>query len=644
MSEPLTKVDSAVQGLSSPKDTKSSAAARRASSAAASGVYNIKDLEEQKIEIEIAKETQRTGWKVNTSPTTIEDKEILKKLLTTPPIKKIDLHFPLGLEVTARNLKGVTIKDAMDAIHKAYKKRADDELDQPYLAGFEWDKEECWTRFIVHLSKESGVQANAGGKKKKKAAAEESEAVPGALPIAQNSPQKPPHGLYAEKLSGTAFTAPRNENKQSWLYRILPSCAHPPFKVKGVTGAQDVDHQPPTTPAQQPPDEHQDETARFAPPSRLHYIPNQLRWDPFDHDPEADFVSGLHLVAGAGDPTLKHGIGMFVYAAGRSMDASSAFYSADGDLLIVAQSGVLDIRTELGWLLVRPLEIAVIPRGIRFQVLLPEGTGPARGYALELYQGHFALPELGPIGSNGLANARDFQAPVACFSEDYGPTAFSAGPSAPKGGYEVTAKFNNTLFATRQAHTPFDVVAWHGNYYPFKYDLGRFNTIGTISYDHPDPSIFTVLTAPSDHPGTAVADFVIFPPRWLVGEDTFRPPWYHRNTMSEFMGLITGDYDAKKGGKGGFVPGGASLHNVMSGHGPDAASYEGAREAELKPAKVGAGSCAFMFESTFMVGVTDWGLRTCQKVQEGYSQESWGGVKTHWKRPEGASADGHLLK
>uniref|UniRef100_L7JL17 homogentisate 1,2-dioxygenase n=1 Tax=Pyricularia oryzae (strain P131) TaxID=1143193 RepID=L7JL17_PYRO1 len=696
MSEPLTKVDSAVQGLSSsPKDTKSSAAARRASSAAASGVYNIKDLEEQKIEIEIAKETQRTGWKVNTSPSTVEDKEVLKKLLTTPPIKKIDLHFPLGLEVTARNLKGVTIKDAMDAIHKAYKKRADDELDQPYLAGFEWDKEECWTRFIVHLSKDSGVQANAGGKKKKKAAAEDylnsiiklflgsqlacswlccdvpsqflddrltkrhfrhnirSEAVPGALPIAQNSPQKPPHGLYAEKLSGTAFTAPRNENKQSWLYRILPSCAHPPFRVKGQAGEHDVENQPPTppitpgqplTPGQQPQHEHKDEMARFAPLSRLHYIPNQLRWDPFDHDPQSDFVSGLHLIAGAGEPTLKHGIGMFVYAAGKSMSTSSAFYSADGDLLIVAQSGVLDIRTELGWLLVRPLEIAVIPRGIRFQVLLPEGTGPARGYALELYQGHFALPELGPIGSNGLANARDFQAPVACFSEDHGPTAFSAGPSAPRDGYEVTAKFNNTLFATRQAHTPFDVVAWHGNYYPFKYDLGRFNTIGAISYDHPDPSIFTVLTAPSDHAGTAVADFVIFPPRWLVGEDTFRPPWYHRNTMSEFMGLITGDYDAKKGGKGGFVPGGASLHNVMSGHGPDAASYEGAREAELKPAKVGAGSCAFMFESCFMVGVTDWGLRTCQKVQEGYSQESWGGVKTYWKRPEGASADVHLLK
>lgn len=364
---------------------------------------------------------------------------------------------------------------------------------------------------------------------------------------------------------------------------------------------------------------------------KLHYIPNQLRWDPFDHNDSKgdDFASGMRLVAGAGDSTLKQGLGMYVYAAGKSMDDKSAFYSADGDLLIVPQEGDLDIRTEFGWLLVRPMEICVIPRGVKYQVLLP--SGPARGYALELYQGHFALPELGPIGSNGLANARDFQVPLASFSEDFGATAHEGANI-----YTVTVKFNNALFETKQAHTPFDVVSWHGNYYPFKYDLGRFNTIGTISYDHPDPSIFTVLSAPSSVPGTAVADFVIFPPRWLVGEETFRPPWYHRNTMSEFMGLIQGGYDAKKGGAGGFVPGGASLHNVMSGHGPDAESNEGAREADLKPVKVGTGSCAFMFESCLMMGVTEWGLRTCKKVQEGYSEESWGGIQTHFKLPDGA--------
>lgn len=446
-----------------------------------------------------------------------------------------------------------------------------------------------------------------------------SQAVPNALPTGQNSPQKPPLGLYAEKLSGTAFTAPRHENKQTWLYRILPSCAHPPFEP-APTRAPD---------------------GAFAAAGgggregkkEMHYIPNQLRWDPFDHAEHDDFVSGLRQVAGAGDPALKQGLAVYVYAAGRSMDEREAFYSADGELLVVPQEGALDVRTELGWLLVRPMEICVIPRGVRYQVRLAGAGAPARGYALELFQGRFVLPELGPIGSNGLANARDFQAPVASF--DGGDAAFGATAADGPVEYTVTAKFNNALFRTRQRHTPFDVVAWHGNYYPYKYDLGRFNTIGSISFDHPDPSIFTVLSAPSDHPGTSVADFVIFPPRWLVGEDTFRPPWYHRNTMSEFMGLIQGGYDAKKGGKGGFVAGGASLHNVMSGHGPDVDSYEGARNAELRPAKVGEGSCAFMFESSLMMGVTDWGLKTCQKVQEQYSEHSWGGVKVHWKGPAG---------
>lgn len=454
------------------------------------------------------------------------------------------------------------------------------------------------------------------------------EAVPDALPIGQNSPQKPPHGLYAEKLSGTAFTAPRHENKQTWLYRILPSCAHPPFTI--------ASDQPSNGHGDGQPVDFKESAA-----TKMHYIPNQLRWDPFDHEAAGctDFVEGLHLIAGAGDPTTKSGLGIYIFAAGKSMSPYSAFYSADGDLLLVAQEGVLDIRTELGWLLVRPMEIAVVPRGVKFAVYLPPGGGPVRGYALELYQGHFALPELGPIGSNGLANARDFQAPVASFDEDFGTVA-SDGPRE----YVVTAKFANSLYATRQRHTPFDVVAWHGNYYPYKYDLGRFNTIGSVSFDHPDPSIFTVLSAMSEHPGTAVADFVIFPPRWLVGEDTFRPPWYHRNTMSEFMGLICGGYDAKKGGAGGFVPGGASLHNVMSGHGPDADSHEGARAAELRPAKVGAGSCAFMFESCLMVGVTDWGLKKCAKVQDEYSEHSWGAVKVHWKRPDGEGlGKSHLL-
>jgi homogentisate 1,2-dioxygenase len=314
---------------------------------------------------------------------------------------------------------------------------------------------------------------------------------------------------------------------------------------------------------------------------------------------------------------MKTGIGILIYACGKDMDERSCFYSADGDFLVVPQHGVLDVQTELGKLLVRPGEICVIPRGIRYRVTLPEG--PVRGYILELYQNHFHLPELGPIGSSCLANARDFQAPVACFEEDTENT------------YTLLSKFGGHLFSATQQHSPFDVVAWHGNYYPYKYDLGRFNTIGSISYDHPDPSIFTVLTAQTDHVGTAAADFVIFPPRWLVAEDTFRPPWYHRNTMSEFMGLIHGEYDAKAAGKGGFQPAGASLHNVMSGHGPDATTHYKASTVDLKPQKVGEGSMAFMFESCYMVGVTEWGLKKCAKVQDGYNKESWVPLKPRFK-------------
>ncbi|KAI9690695.1 MAG: hypothetical protein M1820_009899 [Bogoriella megaspora] len=427
----------------------------------------------------------------------------------------------------------------------------------------------------------------------------ETEAIEGALPLAANSPQKPPYGLYNEKLSGTAFTAPRHENQQTWLYRILPASAHSAFEPRESATYN-------TNPESKP---HE----------KLHQIPNQLRWDPFDLDETVDWVHSLHLVAGAGDPTMKQGIGILIFAAGKDMDPHEAFYSADGDFLIVLQHGVLDIQTELGNLLVRPNEICVIPRGIRYRVTLPHG--PVRGYILELYQNHFQLPELGPIGSNCLANARDFQAPAASFTED------------TTSSWTLLSKFSGHLFAAHQSHTPFDVVAWHGTYYPYKYDLGRFNTIGSVSYDHPDPSIYTVLTAQSDHPGTAVADFVIFPPRWLVAEDTFRPPWYHRNTMSEFMGLIQGQYDAKEGG--GFQAAGASLHNVMSAHGPDAVTHEKASNAKLAPMKVGEGSMAFMFESSLMVGVTEWGLRKCRKVQDDYNKESWEGLKPHFRLPEG---------
>ena len=396
----------------------------------------------------------------------------------------------------------------------------------------------------------------------------ETQAVAGALPVGQNSPQQTPFGLFAEQLSGSAFTAPRHENKRSWLYRLRPTASHAPFKP--YDGGK---------------------LLRSGPFDEVLPNPNRLRWDPLPIPAEpTDFVDGLVTYAGNGDVGTFAGIAIHLYAANRSMQGR-VFYDADGELLIVPQDGELLIATELGRLELKPGEIALIPRGVRFRVEL---AGPAaRGYVCENYGAPFRLPELGPIGANGLANARDFQTPVAWFEDRDEPT-------------EVVQKFQGALWTTTLDHSPLDVVAWHGTLAPCKYDLDRFNTINTVSYDHPDPSIFTVLTSPSDVPGTANCDFVIFPPRWMVAEHTFRPPWFHRNVMSEFMGLIHGAYDAKAGG---FAPGGASLHNCMSGHGPDRESYEKAVASNLAPHKI-ENTMAFMFESRWVIRPTRFATET----------------------------------
>lgn len=394
------------------------------------------------------------------------------------------------------------------------------------------------------------------------------EAVPGALPIGRNSPQKVPFGLYAEQLSGSAFTAPRHENRRTWLYRLRPTANHPAFAR--------YDRAPHFG------------TAPFdaVPPS-----PNRLRWDPLPWpDAPTDWLDALVSYGGTGNVAEQSGVGIHCYAA--TADMARAFFSADGELLIVPQEGSLAIDTELGRIDVAPLQVAVIPRGVRFRIALPDGL--ARGYVCENYGAPFRLPDLGPIGANGLANPRDFETPVAWFEDIDAP-------------FTVVQKFQGGLWSTTLDHSPFDVVAWHGNLAPYRYDLTRFNTINTVSFDHPDPSIFTVLTSPSDTPGTANCDFVIFPPRWMVAEDTFRPPWFHRNVMSEFMGLIAGAYDAKEGG--GFVPGGASLHNQMNGHGPDQAAYEKAIAADLAPHRID-GTMAFMFETRHVVRVSQWAATT----------------------------------
>jgi homogentisate 1,2-dioxygenase len=394
-----------------------------------------------------------------------------------------------------------------------------------------------------------------------------SEALPGALPAGRNSPQRAPYGLYAEAISGTAFTAPRAENRRTWLYRIRPSVVHQPFTR--------IDHG----------------MLRSGPFTEAEAMPAQMRWNPIALPSQpTDFIEGLVTLGGNGDVAQQAGIGIHLYAANRSM-TDKAFTNSDAEMLIVPQQGDLRIVTELGELTVAPCEMALLPRGMRFRIELPDGA--ARGYVCENYGAAFRLPELGPIGSNGLANARDFLAPVARYEDVERP-------------HRLITKFQGKLWSAELGHSPFDVVAWHGNLVPLKYDLNRFNTLGSVSFDHPDPSIYTVLTSPSDTPGTANCDFVIFPPRWLVAEDTFRPPWFHRNVMSEFMGLVHGVHDAKAEG---FVPGGASLHNSMSPHGPDAVTVEKASAAALSPAKL-EHSLAFMFETRYAVIPTRFALET----------------------------------
>jgi len=392
----------------------------------------------------------------------------------------------------------------------------------------------------------------------------ETEALPGALPIGRNSPQRPAYGLYAEQLSGTPFTAPQAANQRSWLYRIRPTVKHTRrFRKadRGLIRSGGLDR-----------DEHE--------------MPiGQMRWDPIPlPDRPCSFVEGLATITTAGDCEGQAGMAAHIALVTRSMK-DEYFFNADGELLVVPQQGALRFRTEFGVIDVAPGEICVIPRGVIFAVELIDG--PARAYVCENYGGGFTLPDRGPIGANCLANPRDFLTPIAAF-EDREGTAL------------LQVKWCGELYATEIGQSPLDVVAWHGNYAPYKYDLRTYSPVGAIGFDHPDPSIFTVMTAPSGEPGTANIDFVIFPERWMVAEDTFRPPWYHRNIMSEFMGLIYGVYDAKPQG---FTPGGFSLHNMMLPHGPDAPAFEGASTAELKPHKL-TGTMAFMFETRFPQRVT----------------------------------------
>ncbi len=415
-----------------------------------------------------------------------------------------------------------------------------------------------------------------------------SEAVSSALPANQNSPQKAPKGLYPEQLSGSAFTAPRSSNLFSWLYRIRPSVMHGSFQpMKEMT--------------------------EQAFPTPKHLNPNQMRWDPMPKPAkETDFIEGLRTVCGNGSALDGRGLHIHLYNFNRA-NANRFLMNADGDFLFVPQSGILKLATELGVMSVAPGEIAVIPRGLKFQV---GGDGVCSGYVGENFGAPFRLPELGPIGANGLAHRRHFLTPQAAFEDR-------------EGSFELLGKFNGEVWSAELRHSPLDVVAWHGNYVPYKYDLKLFNTINTVSFDHPDPSIFTVLTSASDTPGVANVDFVIFPPRWMVAEHTFRPPYFHRNCMSEYMGLIEGEYDAKSGG---FNPGGGSLHGFYSAHGPDSETFNRASTAELVPRKI-ENTMAFMFESRTPFLLTDFALKTSSEggLRQGDYQTVWQGFTKNFK-------------
>ena len=382
------------------------------------------------------------------------------------------------------------------------------------------------------------------------------EALPGALPQGQNSPQNCPYGLYAEQLSGSPFTAPRATNERSWLYRISPSVLHfGQFNRTSHPFWQTAPHRPQTG------------------------LPlGPMRWGPVPvPETKLNFVEGIRTITTAGDADSRVGCAIHLYLANAPM-TDCYFTNADGEMLIVPQIGALRIATELGVIEIAPAEIAVIPRGMIFRVD-PLGAA-ARGYLCENYGAPFTLPDRGPIGANCLANARDFKTPVAAYED-----------RAASG--HLTLKWGGQFHQKPLTHSPLDVVAWHGNYAPYSYNLRHFAPIGAIGFDHPDPSIFTVLTAPSGEAGTANIDFVIFPERWMVAEHSFRPPWYHRNIMSEFMGLIEGQYDAKETG---FTPGAMSLHNAMLPHGPDTEAFLKASRATLEPVKL-TNTLAFMFET-----------------------------------------------
>ncbi|KAI1340181.1 homogentisate 1,2-dioxygenase [Xylariaceae sp. FL0016] len=432
----------------------------------------------------------------------------------------------------------------------------------------------------------------------------QSEAIPGANPEVINSPQKPPFGLRTERISGSSFTAPRDKNYQTWLYRIQTSLAHDEFLPYEKAAASIAN-----------------------PPDPQHLTPNSYLWPSFPVDEYADWIS-QKLLARNGDPQRKSGLALWIFSVTKDMPEHTAFSSLDGETLIVPQAGALDIQTEMGKLVVRQNEIAVIPRSARYRVTLPDGR-PCRGYICELFEGHFQLPELGIVGSTGLANVRDFQIPAACFDGDLADDGKGSRVARARkdGTWTIVSRLAGRLWSCTQGQSPFDVVAWHGTCYPYKYDLARFCVLSNGLFDEHDPCLYTVLTARSHRsaPGTAVVDFAIIPPRWQVAEDTYWLPYYHRNTMQEFYGPIVNAQAAEHPFNEGqeFLPFAAGLNGAMATHGATEGEYRRAREIDTKtPTKMQTeGITLFLFETERPLYLSEWAYRAGVKNFNGKAKE-----------------------
>ncbi|GJE85537.1 homogentisate 1,2-dioxygenase [Phanerochaete sordida] len=411
-----------------------------------------------------------------------------------------------------------------------------------------------------------------------------SEALPNVLPSGQNMPQKNKYDLYTEGMNGCPFTAPRAQNQHNWLYRIRPSVAH-----QGITKS-----------AKQNPylvaEFSLNDPKQSVSPERVAWRPDSV-----PANERVTFVHGIKSMAGNGSPLLREGVVLHTYACNASMERQ-AFVNSDGDFLLVPVAGRLDIQTELGRMMVFPGEVAVVQRGLKWKVSVPDGK--AMGYIQEIFGMHYELPELGPLGASGLANPRDFEHPVAHFDVD-------------QSDWEVLYKLGGQLWSCAQDHTPFDVVAWHGNYVPYKYDLDAFISCGSLSRDHMDPSVWTVLTARSKTPGVALADVIFAGERWDVAEKTFRPPYFHRNTATEIIGLISGDFGFERD----FAPGALSLETGFGAHGMESDAYDAASDMELKPTKILQGTRMVLFETSMLMCLTEHALKTSRR------KESEGGHK-----------------